>query len=724
MTILRSREIPSVSGKPRPKRQSSDIIQPSTPARKQEPSAPSLDRSSPPTNTFRRRRSPRLESLNGFTEKEVSILVCSNRKSNVGERFLSLRSGKKVANGIETSGSEIDSRKLDLVEETNIVSKELDNSGDDALVRSEEKGKSVMAEVNDVEMKCDEKPSSSVNRRKYTREEKAKGIQVENLSPPITTVGVEEMDIDNSIDIQNPPEGASLTKSSVNAQNQNGNASRNQQFRDFAERNASRFARFDVEMEEEEESSDKEEVELQVEDWPGPFSTAMKIMKDREENTILHDGVPFSSDIERSSSPIVWPPRRSDSFTSPPPRAPSLQELSMRVLVKNADAITSLDYVPDSLRVKLCQLLCDSRRMDVHFLDLLVRGSPTGICVPDCSWLTEEQFTECFKNCDTSNLMVLQLDQCGRCMPDYVLPSTLARSPKSLPMLSSLSLSGACRLSDVGLRALVSVAPAITSINLSQCSLLTSSTIDMLSDSLGLVLRELYLNECQSIDLKLILTALKKFEKLEVLSLVDLPSVRGRLLREFITARGQALKQLTLSNSVKLTDSSIKDISENCPNLRVLDLANVCKLTDCALGYLANGCQFLEKLIFCRNSFRQMLLSLCSDEAVAAFVETSGGSLVELSLNNVKKVGHNTALALAKFSEKLQILDVSWCRDMSDNALGYIVDSCSSLKVLKVFGCTQITDTFVLGHSNPNVEILGLKMDPFLNHLTKNHPDS
>lgn len=318
-----------------------------------------------------------------------------------------MRSGKKVANGIETSGSEIDSRKLDiggseekkaafvdLVEETNIVSKELDNSGDDAVVRSEEKGKTVMAEVNDVEMKCDEKP------RKYTREEKAKGIQAENLSPPITTVGVEEMDIiDNSI-----PEEASLTESSVNAQNQNGNASRNQQFRDFAERNASRFARFDVEMEEEEESSDKEEVGQQVEDWPGPFSTAMKIMKDREENTI---GVPFSSDIERSSSPIVWAPRRSDSFTSPPPpRAPSLQELSMRVLVKNADAITSLDYVPDSLRVQLCQLLCDSRRMDVHFLDLLVRGSPTGICVPDCSWLTEEQFTECFKNCDTSNLMV------------------------------------------------------------------------------------------------------------------------------------------------------------------------------------------------------------------------------------------------------------------------------------------------------------------------------
>lgn len=135
-------------------------------------------------------------------------------------------------------------------------------------------------------------------------------------------------------------------------------------------------------------------------------------------------------------------------------------------------------------------------------------------------------------------------------MPDYVLPSTLARSPKNLPVLSYLSLSGACRLSDLGLQSLVSAAPVIRSINLSQCSLLTSSSIDMLSDSLGSALTELYINECQNINLKLILPALKKFVKLEVLSLVDLPSVRGRFLREFVTARGQALKKLFLTNSV------------------------------------------------------------------------------------------------------------------------------------------------------------------------------
>ncbi|KAG7578863.1 Leucine-rich repeat cysteine-containing subtype [Arabidopsis thaliana x Arabidopsis arenosa] len=788
MTILRSREIPSVSAKPLLKQ--SDI-EPSTPARTLEPdvhrSPDELGLVDEPTHTTRRRSlrlAHQFDDDDSVTEKEVSG---ERREWNVDDKFLSLRSGKRVAKRGVDYGIEIESRKfdfdselggsrskrkrvcVDLVEE-NIVKDELENSGDlvngdvkldseSSFMVKEEKGKAVMedrscsgvlgdllAENFDVvgvenesknkgkgimedsygesDVLCVEsyeKPSSSMGRRKYTREEKGKGIiQVEDVSSPITIeVDEEEMEVENSVNNEKPPVVSvpELVAAAVNVeqtQNQNsneiGNGSRTQRYRDIAKRNASRFARFDAQIEEEEDLSDREG-EQQVEDWPGPFSTAMNIIKDREENTTPYAGIGVSN--KEKSSPTIWVPRSNYSFA--PRRAPSLQELSLRILVKNADAITSLDYVPDTLRVKLCQLLCDSRRIDVHFLDLLVQGSPTEICVPDCSWLTEEQFTECFKNCDTSTLMVLQLDQCGRCMPDYVLHSTLARSPKQLPMLSSLSLSGACRLSDVGLRALVSSAPAITSINLSQCSLLTSSSIDMLSDSLGSVLRELYINECQNIDMKLIVSALKKFEKLEVLSLADLPSVKGQFLKEFVTARGQTLKQLILTNSGKLTDSSIKAISENCPNLSVLDLANVCKLTDSSLGYLANGCQALEKLIFCRNSF--------SDEAVAAFVETAGSSLKELSLNNVKKVGHNTALALAKHSDKLQILDVSWCREMSNDLLGYFVDNCSSLKVLKVFGCTQVTDVFVKGHSNPNVKILGLKMNPFLGHLTKNLAD-
>ncbi|CAN8270410.1 unnamed protein product [Cochlearia groenlandica] len=733
MTINRSRrEIAAVSDKPSPKPPRSDINDPSTPVRTQEPVA-----------SLRRRSLRRSEKED---EEEVSVSVSAKRKPNPDERFTSLRSGKRVAKRSVVDSPAFESDLLDSennVEKSDSISSVVNEDKGNSVVmetyaqvllveseNKEDNGKGIVEEEdsNDVikvkSFESGEKPSSSMGRRrKYTWEEKGKG-KAKAVNVSTNEMLGEEMGIDNTVmNNQLPHVVASGTESLpavvVNVEeiqnpigDQMGEASRAQRSRDFAMRNASRFAHFDVQVEEEEDGLSDNEVEQQpVEDWPGPFSTAMKIIRDREEDAVMYSDISLSH--KERSSPIVWAPKRNYTVAAPL-KAPSLQELSLRVLVKNADAITSLDYVPDAFKVKICQLLCDSRRMDVHVLDLLVRGSPTEICVPDCSWLTEEVFTDCFKDCDTSNLMILQLDQCGRCMPDYVLQSTLAKSPKSLPVLSSLSLSGACRLSDVGLRILVSVAPAIRSINLSQCSLLTSSSIHTLSDSLRSVLRELYINECQNVDLKHIMPALKKFEKLEVLSLVDIPSVKGRLLKEFVTARGHALKQLILTNSVKLTDSSVKDISENCPNLTVLDLANVYKLTDFALGYLANGCQALEKLFFCRNSF--------SDEAVAAFVETAGGSLTELSLNNVKKVGHNTASSLAKHSGMLQILDVSWCRDMSNDSLGYIVDNCSSLKVLKLFGCTQVTDVFVGGYSNPNVKILGLKMDPFLDHFTMNPP--
>uniref|UniRef100_A0A453SYC0 Uncharacterized protein n=1 Tax=Aegilops tauschii subsp. strangulata TaxID=200361 RepID=A0A453SYC0_AEGTS len=100
----------------------------------------------------------------------------------------------------------------------------------------------------------------------------------------------------------------------------------------------------------------------------------------------------------------------------------------------------------------------------------------------------------------------------------------------------------------------------------------------------------------------------------------------------------------------------------------------------------------------------------CSDEALSQFLEESGGCLTELSLNNIEKVGNLTARAIAsKCSLRLEILDVSFCRGLTNEALGLIVDSCSSLRTLKLFGCTQITDIFLKGHSNSLVKIIGIE---------------
>ncbi|KAE9587670.1 hypothetical protein Lal_00021903 [Lupinus albus] len=562
------------------------------------------------------------------------------------------------------------------------------------------------------------------SRRGLSKEEKSKAVMVDgDLSGDVGEGGsgieyeIKDLDVNRSEDNADLPDRElSNTRDHGSRRNVNTNArehgSRRERFRDIARENASRFAYFNLDgRDENRPSPERPEVEPEIEDWPGPFSTAMKIIKDRMVKSVQPGGVSAERSLVDS---IKWVPKTDKGNIGSSFSVPPLHELCLKILVKNVDAIASLDSVPDALRHKLSQLLCDSRKLNGHFFELLVSGSPTEIRLRDCSWLTEEQFATSFQMSDTANLVVLQLDQCGRCLPDYVVLATLAQSPRHLPRLTSLSLSGACRLSDGGLRALVSSAPALRSINLSLCSLLTSSSVYILAESLKSMLKELYLDDCQGIDAGLIVPALIELEQLEVLSMAGIQTVGDEFVRDYIIARGHNLKELVLKDCINLTDSSVKVIAEHCLGLCVLDLTNLCKLTDLSMGYLTNGCRALHTLKLCRNPF--------SDEAIAAFLETNGESLKELSLNNIKKVGYHSTLSLANHAKSLHTLDLSWCRNLTDNALGLIVDSCLSLRLLKLFGCTQVTDVFVNGHSNLHIQIIGLKMSQVLQHVKVPNP--
>ena len=57
--------------------------------------------------------------------------------------------------------------------------------------------------------------------------------------------------------------------------------------------------------------------------------------------------------------------------------------------------------------------------------------------------------------------------------------------------------------------------------------------------------------------------------------------------------------------------------------------------------------------------------------------------------------------------ERLRELDVSFCRDVSNEALGLVADSCPGLRRLHLWGCTQASDTFLNGHGNHALQVLG-----------------
>ena len=57
--------------------------------------------------------------------------------------------------------------------------------------------------------------------------------------------------------------------------------------------------------------------------------------------------------------------------------------------------------------------------------------------------------------------------------------------------------------------------------------------------------------------------------------------------------------------------------------------------------------------------------------------------------------------------ERLEELDVSFCRGVNDEALGLVADSCPGLRRMYLWGCTQATDAFLNGHGNDNLIVLG-----------------
>ena len=61
--------------------------------------------------------------------------------------------------------------------------------------------------------------------------------------------------------------------------------------------------------------------------------------------------------------------------------------------------------------------------------------------------------------------------------------------------------------------------------------------------------------------------------------------------------------------------------------------------------------------------------------------------------------------------DRLEELDISWCRNVPLEALGMLADSCTALKKVQIFGCSQISEQFLYGHSNDALQILGGKLD-------------
>lgn len=165
-------------------------------------------------------------------------------------------------------------------------------------------------------------------------------------------------------------------------------------------------------------------------------------------------------------------------------------------------------------------------------------------------------------------------------------------------------------------------------------------------------------------------------------------------------ASAPALQELSVCLCQAFTDAGLAALAEGAPGLLSLRIDECGKVTDAGIAALANGCKQLQAL-----SVRRC--SKLGDEALALLA--SRGTLRSLCVNGLPSVSTRTLKALAMFcKESLQRLDISFCRSVPEAALGLVADSCRQLQQVQLYGSSQITRRFLLGHrSQALTEVLG-----------------
>lgn len=336
-------------------------------------------------------------------------------KEEVEAGYTKLRSGFKITKTrIEVNGIDSD-----------LVQKDGKMFHEGRRYSYKEKGKAKLG----VDVRCTEKPSEDMalelgaflgdreeengrmsggtGGKNDNAEEKEKGkfVGVDDFFPTVGAIGTEEA------------EGHSrnedgLVEQRISRRPKVGQkGSRREAERKKATEVAPKFAFFKPEEHGDEGEKDEEELEdllsgTDDEDWPGPFSTAMKIIEERDERLRARE-LRFSSTKNKSTEVrIQWMPSKDKKCKTMGGPIPLLKDMCLRVLLDNADEIESLEGIPDVIKHRLILMLCRSRKMSARILGLLMSGTPTEIHLSDCSWATEAEFEGIFIQCNTDSLKV------------------------------------------------------------------------------------------------------------------------------------------------------------------------------------------------------------------------------------------------------------------------------------------------------------------------------
>jgi hypothetical protein len=511
----------------------------------------------------------------------------------------------------------------------------------------------------------------------------------------------------------------------------------------------------------------REETKQEVEEWCGPFSVARQMIAKREEarrkrekeqddENKEHHPLDEAMDLlemekKRKAQPsLQWKasgiPDAASSRNQYAKRqrrvekeakytVPSLFSLCVEFLVDNFEYVEALGDVDSTIRRNICEALVTKQKMNGAAFDVIAEKGVEALELVDCAEVTQDQLAGSLTELLPAGLRFLALQHSGRCFgPKAVKAITSASSCR----LFAIAIGGAYLLKDEDMASLISTtALTLSSIDVTACPLLGEHFCKALSENyssigngtlLELFLENLALTKDNLVSLAKSSDALRNLKSLK---LCQIESVDDEVVEALLDAVvGGNLEAIDLSHNHNLTDETLSCIRRCNKNgaLRSLQLCELKNLTEAGLEAFFTHTipglpspPMLKKLVLNNCSHEAVtdtvmeLAAKCSAmnrEAVTESLSTMGG-LVHVGIHGSSCTDRTMESLAATSARTLKELNASFCPLISDKGLGYLVSKALQLSTIHIWGCAQVTDEFLDGHSrvgDSSFEVIGAWM--------------
>ena len=301
------------------------------------------------------------------------------------------------------------------------------------------------------------------------------------------------------------------------------------------------------------------------------------------------------------------------------------------------------------------------------------------------------------------NLTSLKLDHATPLTNEMIAPLTAESS--TLASLEHLSLAGIIDLTDEGLGPIIKkFGPKLRSFCVRGCIQLTDESIILIREDCC-VLDALDIGGLSQVSTAALLGLFIEGPVLRGGVIVEIPILFDTSMdlerhqdqnqnksdwreggQDMLDTAGDSHEHESLEHSSSSSSSS-SSLSSSAAPISISEKNNV------SIGKLSKIC--LAGL--CSSVTDDVVIQLCQLSSKLCTVDLGGCSL--LSGKSIS--------ALQLLCGELETLDVSFVRLFSEDSLGSLVDRCTSLKKLSVWGCTQLGKRFFDGHRNDSLVIEG-----------------